>query len=136
MALPPVNLSVSQGIDSYDAPDQTSLVTPFVAERANGDVFTPVPTGVTQDSTTGVITVTATITVQSYLAGGLTQVFLQQNTPNAFIAPVSVATLVQALGFNIIEIEKKYAEGTKGDFTLTIEGDNEFVTKVITNPFD
>ncbi len=136
MTTPTVIETATQGSSQYDVSELTALVAAYSEEQASANVVVETPV-VTQDSESGVITVTAKITIQSYLNDTKSQVAISQPPlSNTFTAPTPILEIDHVVGFSIYNVSHNFAVGTKGDFILTILGDNIPETVNIPNPFD
>lgn len=136
MTIPAVVETTTQGSSQYDVSELTALVTAYSEEQASANVVVETPV-VTQNSESGVITVTAKITIQSYLNGTKSQVAISQPPlTNTFTAPIPILEIDHVVGFSIYNVSHNFPVGTEGDFILTILGDNLPETVNIVNPFD
>ncbi len=134
MTIPTVTVSTTQGASAYTALQSTALTTPYSEEQASA-VAVVDDSATTIDPNTDEIVIAAKITFQSFLNGGRSQVTLAKDPViGVFEGPTSLLTIIQRVGFNIYNVEKRYPAGTPGDFTLTISGDNVLSTTVIDNP--
>jgi len=127
--------SSTQAASAYTLLEATSLTTPYTEERTNS-IVEDVSSVVTQNASTGVITVKSKITFQSYLNDALSGVSIaREANPNNFEAPIPLLLIKQVVGFQIYEVSQTYSKGTTGDFILLITGDNVPSNTVIANPF-
>lgn len=134
MTIPTVTVSSTQGASAYTALQSTALSTPYSEEKASA-VAVVTTTDTEIDPVSGDIVIAAKITMQSFLNGGRSQVTIARApVVNVFENPIPLMTIIQKVGFNIYNVEQRYAAGTPGNFTLVISGDNVLSTTVITNP--